>query len=152
MIAFQRASSRPNVGIRTSSHGRIVMGPCRNAYNQSGCTFAPSGVSSGGASVASVDHRAVIAAIAFDLVAADAVLPPHERAPADGVVALGRPRRQRRGRLHVALEAHDGRLQPLILRLGEVEVGHPQLLERLEHAALIERARILQLLMEPVEL
>ncbi len=42
--------------------------------------------------------------------------------------------------------------KPLVLDFVEVEVGHPQLLERLQHAALIERARILQLLMEPVEL
>ena len=49
MIAFQRPSSRPNVGMRTFSQGRIVIGPCRNAYSQSGCTFAPSGVRSGGA-------------------------------------------------------------------------------------------------------
>ena len=54
MIAFQRPSSRPKVGIRTFSQGRIVIGPWKNAYSQSGCTFAPSGVSIGGASVGSL--------------------------------------------------------------------------------------------------
>ena len=50
---FRRASSKPNVGMRTFSHGRMVIGPWMNAYSQSGCTLAPSGVSSGGASDAS---------------------------------------------------------------------------------------------------
>ena len=43
-------AGKPIVGIRTASHGRIVIGPCRNAYSQSGCTLAPSGVSNGGPS------------------------------------------------------------------------------------------------------
>ena len=94
----------------------------------------------------------VVAAVAFDLVTTDAVLPPHERAAAHRVVALRRPRRQRRRRLHIALEAHDRRLQPLVLHFAEMEVGHAQLLERLEDAALVERARVLQLLVEPLEL
>ena len=36
--------------MRTSSHGRIGIGLWKNAYSQSGRTFAPSGVSNGGAS------------------------------------------------------------------------------------------------------
>ena len=51
----------------------------------------------------------------------------------------------RRRRLNLALEAHDRREQPLDLFVGEVEVRHPQLVERLQHAALVEDARIVQL-------
>ena len=49
--------------MRTSSQGRIGIGPCRNAYSQSGCTFAPSGVNIGGASERIVHERHVVPAV-----------------------------------------------------------------------------------------
>ena len=152
MTPFRFWSSRPNVGIRTSSHGRIVIGPRRNAYSQSCCTRAPSGVSSRRTERRLGDELEEIAAVAFDDVAAHAVAPVHEGAALDQEVAPRRLRRHRRRRLDLALEAHDRRQQPLDLLVGELEVRHPQLLERLQDASLVEDSRIVQLGPEPADL
>ena len=98
------------------------------------------------------NHFLVLTAIAFDFVAAHTVLAPHERAARYDVVAVGGPRRQRRRRLDIALEAHDRRLQPFVFHFAGAKIGHAQFLERFEHTARIERARILDFLMEPREL
>ena len=94
----------------------------------------------------------VVAPVRLDLVTRDAVPPADEVAPvAQGVV----PRRTRHlcgERLDVRLEAHDRRGEQRCFFLAHAEVGHPQFLERLQNAVLVERTWIPHLLLEPLDL
>ncbi len=98
------------------------------------------------------DQLDEVAAVALDNVTADAVAPMHERSSGHLIIVPRRPRRQRRRRLNLALEAHDRGQQAFDLDVAEIEVRHPQLLERLKHAALVEDPRIVQLGAEPRDL
>src|SRR5262249_46723650 len=68
------------------------------------------------------------------------------------VVVPCRLGRQRRLRLNLALEAHDRRREQLDFVVAQIEVRHAQLVERQEHAALVEDTRIVKLRLEPAEL
>ena len=99
-----------------------------------------------------VDQRAVVSAVALDLVAGDAVAPPHEVPPVDDGVRARRTGHLGRLRLDVALEAQHRRGQQPRLRLGETEVGHAELLEGLQNAPAVVDAGVEQLLVDPVPL
>ena len=98
------------------------------------------------------DELQEITAVAFDDVAPDAVSPAHERAPLDDEVTARALYGHGLRRLNLALEAHDRREQAVDLFVGEFEVRHPQLVERIEHAAFVEHPRVVELGPEPRDL
>ncbi len=98
------------------------------------------------------DQLQEVAAVVFDDVAADAVAPVHDRPSGHAIVGQRALRRERLHGLRVALEAEQRRHQALDFDIRQVEVRHAQLVERLQHASLVELARVVQLAVEPPEL
>ena len=76
----------------------------------------------------------------------------HQRAPARQEVAARISDGHGRRRLNLRLEAHERGGQARGLFFAEVEVGHPELLERLQFPALVEHARIVELPLVPRDL